>query len=215
MGKYISTKIVELGSTAFRQPNAESHCKFLHGYRLKAKIWLGSDSLDKNNWVYDFGGFKELKKILEKTFDHKLVIDKKDPAKSIFRELERYGAVDIVEMDGVGIEKFAEFVFNQTDQYIKFNTENRVWCEKVEVFEHENNSAIYQKENILTETTCNCNCSKEDKVEKAEEVNLETLVSPTEGVKTEEVKSGPIPAPLTNKVTTGWGNPFAGTSWGA
>ena len=60
-----STKVIDLGSCAFRQPQAESHCKFIHGYRLKAKFWFTADKLDKNHWVVDFGGLKELKKLLE------------------------------------------------------------------------------------------------------------------------------------------------------
>lgn len=228
MSKFSSTKIIELGSTAFRQPNAKSHCRFVHGYRLSAKIWLGCDELDENNWVFDFGGFSELKEKFEKHFDHKLVIDKNDPAKTVFRELERYGAVEIVEMNGVGIEKFAEHIFDQTDQFVKFKTNNRVWCDKVEVFEHEKNSAIVSKNEIKV-----CECSE-----------AQTSVPSLEAVKVEEVKqdiqpqpaskeptpaplhnptssttpsrtSGPQPTPLNNPVTTGWSNPFAGTSWGA
>jgi 6-pyruvoyltetrahydropterin/6-carboxytetrahydropterin synthase len=209
MSRFLSTKVIELGSTAFRQPNAESHCKFVHGYRLKAKIWLSSETLDKNNWVFDFGGFKELKNILEKTFDHKLVIDKKDPAKTVFRELERYGAVDIVEMDGVGIEKFAEYIFNQTDNFVKFNTQNRVRCEKVEVFEHENNSAIYQR-GLEVNAVISPKLETKEKQEVKEHIDLESLVTPT--VQENKVQ---VPAPLHNKITTGWSNPFAGTSWGA
>ena len=44
-----STKVIDLGSCAFRQPQAESHCKFIHGYRLKAKFWFTADKLDKNH----------------------------------------------------------------------------------------------------------------------------------------------------------------------
>ena len=61
-----STKIIELGSCAFRQPAADSHCRFLHGYRLTAKFWFGANELDKNNWVVDFGSLSHLKKILKK-----------------------------------------------------------------------------------------------------------------------------------------------------
>lgn len=208
MGKFLSTKVFDLGSTAFRQPKATSHCKFIHGYRLKAKIWLGADSLDDNNWVFDFGGFKELKTKLEKTFDHKLVIDKNDPAKPAFRELERYGAVEIIEMDGVGIEKFAQFVFDQTDTFVKFATSNRVWCEKVEVFEHENNSAIFAKETTVPTKQC---CIKEDTKAEPKHIELESLVTESKIV-SEPV--GPKPAPLHNKVSSGWSDPFAGTSWG-
>ena len=55
---FTSTKIIELGSCAFRQPKAESHCRFIHGYRLTAKFWFGANQLDKNNWVVDFGSLK-------------------------------------------------------------------------------------------------------------------------------------------------------------
>ena len=55
MGKFISTKIIPLGSAAFRQPFARSHCKFIHGYRLQAKFWFECEVLDNNNWVVDFG----------------------------------------------------------------------------------------------------------------------------------------------------------------
>jgi 6-pyruvoyltetrahydropterin/6-carboxytetrahydropterin synthase len=206
MGKYQSTKVIDLGSAAFRQPKAESHCKFIHGYRLKAKIWLGANELDSNNWVFDFGSFKELRQQLEKTFDHKLVIDKSDPAKPAFRELERYGAVEIVEMEGVGIEKFAEFVFNQTDNFVKFKTQNRVWCERVEVFEHENNSALYIKQEKTN------NCDKDSA--KTSEPKLESAT----GEQTPQLHAAtnqPMPAAVGNNITTGWSNPFAGTSWGS
>ena len=78
--KFTSTKILELGSCAFRQPKAaHSHCRFIHGYRLTAKFWFGTNQLDENHWVVDFGGFKGLKEELKRTFDHKTVISKKDP----------------------------------------------------------------------------------------------------------------------------------------
>lgn len=210
MQKFSSTKIIELGSCAFRQPNAKSHCKYVHGYRLIAKVWLCADELDENNWVFDFGSFKELTNSLQKTFDHKLVLDKNDPAKSVFKELERYGAVSIVEMDGVGIEKFAQYVFEQTDTYVKFVTKNRVWCEKVEVFEHEKNSAIYRL-NVVNELI-----SKTDPKEIITGTQLtEEIKTPLVAAEAVPPNNGPRPAPLTSPITKGWSNPFAGTSWGA
>ena len=81
--KFSSTKVLELGSCAFRQPKAKSHCKFLHGYRLTAKFWFGANQLDEHNWVVDFGSFDHLKKLLRDQFDHTTVIDKNDPDKTI------------------------------------------------------------------------------------------------------------------------------------
>jgi 6-pyruvoyltetrahydropterin/6-carboxytetrahydropterin synthase len=146
MGKFYSTKVIPLGSCAFRQPYATSHCKFVHGYRLQAKFWFTCNELDKNNWVVDFGGLKELKRVLENTFDHKTVVWKKDPDIDIFREMEKRGMIELVELpNGVGIERFAELCCETADGHVKAITQNRCWCEKVEVWEHEQNSAIYQK----------------------------------------------------------------------
>lgn len=144
MGRYISTKIIELGSCAFRQPRANSHCKFLHGYRLTAKFWFQCNSLDNNNWVVDFGSLKNLKEKLQDTFDHTTCIDKNDPFLVKFQDLAREEVCRLVVMDGVGIEKFAEHCFNVANKHIKEMTQDRCWVEKVEVFEHENNSAMYE-----------------------------------------------------------------------
>ena len=148
MGKFYSTKVIPLGSCAFRQPYASSHCKFIHGYRLQAKFWFSCNELDGNNWVVDFGGLKELKKALEETFDHKTVVWSQDPDIDMFRELEKRKMIELVELqNGVGIERFAEHCCNVADAHVKLITNNRCWCEKVEVWEHEQNSAIFQKYN--------------------------------------------------------------------
>ena len=141
---YQSTKIIDLGSCAFRQPLADSHCRFIHGYRLKAKFWFEADQLDENNWVVDFGGLKELKKLLENQFDHTTCIARTDPKLEMFKKMRDAGVCDLRVMDGVGIEKFAEWCHVTADNFVGVLTELRCRCVKVEVFEHENNSAIYQ-----------------------------------------------------------------------
>ena len=140
---YISTKIIELGSCAFRQPNADSHCRFVHGYRLTAKFWFEAKHLDENNWVVDFGGLKDLKEILRNQFDHTTCIARTDPKIDMFKKLKEAGVCDLRIMDGVGIEKFAEWCFKAANKFVAGLTVNRCRCVKVEVFEHENNSAIY------------------------------------------------------------------------
>lgn len=139
-----STKKIELGSCAFRQPNAKSHCRFLHGYRLTAKFWFEAKHLDGNNWVVDFGGLKNLKQILRDQFDHTTCISRTDPKIDMFRKLRDAGVCDLRQMEGVGIEKFAEWCFKAADSFVKDYTSGRCKCVKVEVFEHEDNSAIYE-----------------------------------------------------------------------
>ena len=149
MSNFQSTKLISLGSCAFRQPAAKSHCRWLHGYRLQAKFWFGCDDLDNNNWVVDFGALKGLKNKLEKQFDHTTCVDKMDSALPYFQDLASEDVCDLRIMDGVGIEKFAEWCFDVADRHISSMTSNRCWVDRVEVFEHENNSAAYNRPHDL------------------------------------------------------------------
>ncbi len=85
-----------------------------------------------------------MKKWLEDSFDHKLVLDKNDPHLDKFKELEEMDLASIVIMDGVGAEKFAEHAFNFADKLIREATDNRCYVVKVECAEHGANSAIYE-----------------------------------------------------------------------
>lgn len=163
---FTSTKIIELGSCAFRQPEADSHCKFLHGYRLTAKFWFSAKHLDQNNWVVDFGGLKGLKKLMQNQFDHTTCISRTDPKLEQFKRLRDEGVCDLRVMDGVGIEKFAEYCHTVADSYVDELTDGRCNCVKVEVFEHENNSAIFEMWNSSTSGAHYMN-DKADEIEKS------------------------------------------------
>ena len=147
MSNFQSTKIIELGSCAFRQWRAShSHCKYIHGYQLKAKFWFGCNELDSKNWAVDFGGLKDLKKLLQDQFDHTLCVAQDDPLLPSFRQLHDSGGCDLRIMESVGIEKTAEWCYQAADTYIRTLTHNSCWVERVEVWEHSENSAIYTKE---------------------------------------------------------------------
>ena len=167
---FTSTKIIELGSCAFRQPTADSHCRFIHGYRLTAKFWFRAKELDHNNWVVDFGGLKDLKKLLEDQFDHTTCIARTDPKLEIFKQMRDAGVCDLRIMDGVGIEKFAEWCHATADNFVGIITNMRCRCVAVEVFEHEKNSAIYSAD--ISELTFNDVVS-----EPAKKINVEKPVS--------------------------------------
>ena len=211
-----STKTLPLGSTAFRQPFAQSHCKYLHGYRLQAKFWFEADKLDENNWVVDFGNLKILKGLLEKQFDHTTCIASNDPEKALFESLHTKNIIDLRIMDSVGIEKFAEYCFNIADVYIKEVTKNRCWVNKVEVWEHESNSAVYgldSKPNLISTTT----------VTTLPVTNsVTTAVVPAVKVETPPpaIPAVAAPTPLNcpplhyPKTTNSYKDLFKGTSWG-
>ncbi len=130
-------------SACFRQPNAHSHCKLLHGYSLAFKFTFTASELDERNWVVDFGGLKPLKLWLEETFDHKVVLSEDDPYLETFEDLERKGLADLVILDGVGVEMFAKHAYNYADKLVREMTDNRCWVTEVECAEHGANSAIW------------------------------------------------------------------------
>jgi 6-pyruvoyltetrahydropterin/6-carboxytetrahydropterin synthase len=132
-------------SAVFRQPNANhSHCHLLHGYSLAFTFTFACKELDNKNWVVDFGGLKQLKAWLEDSFDHKVVVDKNDPALGTMIGLESKGLAEIRVFDGVGAEKFAEHAWAFADHLVRNMTDDRCWCVKAEVAEHGANSAIYE-----------------------------------------------------------------------
>ena len=210
---YTSSKVIELGSTAFRQPNADSHCKFIHGYQLKAELTFGCKKLDNNNWVFDFGGLKQLKTIFENQFDHTLVVAGSDPHLDVFRSLSEAGAADLRVMDGgVGIEKFAEWVFKTADTYVEEATEGRVWVENATVYEHGNNFASVSKSVTENTTYVNEEGTKEhvkaEEVPESKELPLEQQQQQPEQPPSKGARVGP-------NVTQGnFSDPFAGTTWG-
>lgn len=134
-------------SCAFRQWKALSHCRFLHGYALKVRFEFEAKKLDEKNWVVDFGGLKSLKRWLEDIFDHKTLVAKDDPQFLEYLRMHEKGIIDLVILDAVGCEKFAELIFEKAESFIR-NSEydGRVDLRLVEVNEHEGNSAMAIRE---------------------------------------------------------------------
>lgn len=130
-------------SCAFRQWRAkDTHCRFIHGYPLSFKFTIESGKLDERNWVFSFGGFKEIKKWLEENFDHKTVIAADDPELEVFKKLDKQGIIQLVVMPHVGCEKFAEHVY-ETWAWMFSDAGARLLS--VEVREHGGNGATYME----------------------------------------------------------------------
>jgi 6-pyruvoyltetrahydropterin/6-carboxytetrahydropterin synthase len=146
---YASTKTYghEVGlSCAFRQWRAKhSHCRYLHGYAVSIRLEFEADDLDARNWVVDFGGLKDLKQRLEATFDHKTVVAHDDPAMDWFHRGHEMGLLDLVILDDVGCERFAEHVYRLAQAWLEAaGYVPRCRISMVEVREHGANSAIYR-----------------------------------------------------------------------
>lgn len=152
MAKFIATKLFDGYSTCFRQWKAEgTHCKFLHGYAVSFRVWFEGE-LDERNWVFDFGGMKRAKSTIAgkspKDFftwllDHTTVIAEDDPYLEHFKQMDTDGIIQLRILPTVGCERFAEYLYETINNFLKEETEGRVKAVKVEVYEHERNSASY------------------------------------------------------------------------
>ncbi len=133
-------------SCAFRQWRADSHCRFLHGYAMAFKFIFEATELDARGWVVDFGSLASLKGMLQDTFDHKTIVASDDPHIEWFREGQRLGTLELVEVEHGGCERFAQMTYEVAAQWLRdAGYGDRVHLVSVEVSEHGANSALYTK----------------------------------------------------------------------
>jgi 6-pyruvoyltetrahydropterin/6-carboxytetrahydropterin synthase len=152
MARFQSTKLFDGYSTCFRQWRADgTHCKFLHGYAVSFRVWFEGD-LDHRNWVFDFGGMKRAKNTIEGMspkdyfaylLDHTTIIAEDDPYLVDFKRMDAEGLIQLRILEATGCERFAEYLYTIINEFLAVETDGRVKAIKVEVYEHERNSASY------------------------------------------------------------------------
>ena len=158
MARYISTKLFDNYSVAIRQWKAQhSHCQLLHGYALKFKVWFASNEtleenqLDDMNWIVDYGGFKDkpvgngLKSWMDHMWDHTLLIQKDDPYADVFEQLGQMGLAKVHLLDKMGAESNAKLVYDHFNEVLSKTDAGRCKVIKVECFENDKNSSIYEE----------------------------------------------------------------------
>jgi len=154
MSKFQSTKLFDGFSTVFRQWKAEgTHCRFLHGYGVSFRVWFEGE-LDERNWVWDFGGMKRAKgnidgknpkEWMDYMFDHTTIVATDDPGIGGFRTMNELGIIQLRELEAVGAEQFAKYIFEKLNTFIQEETNSRVSVVRVEFMEHNKNTAIYEQ----------------------------------------------------------------------
>jgi 6-pyruvoyltetrahydropterin/6-carboxytetrahydropterin synthase len=154
MSKFQATKLFDGFSTVFRQWKAEgTHCRFLHGYGVSFRVWFEGE-LDERNWVWDFGGMKRAKgtidgmnpkEWMDYMFDHTTIVATDDPGIGGFRTMNDLGIIQLRELEAVGAEQFAKYVFEKLNTFVQEETSGRVSVVRVEFMEHAKNTAIYEQ----------------------------------------------------------------------
>jgi len=154
MGKFQSSKVFDGFSTVFRQWKATTtHCRFVHGYGISFKVYFEGD-LDERNWVWDFGGMKRAKTLIDGKspkewmdymFDHTLVVAEDDPELKAFQQMDKAGVAQVRVIPATGAEKFAEYIYTKLNKFVDTETEGRVRVTKVKFMEHGKNAAYYSE----------------------------------------------------------------------
>ena len=152
-----STKIFDGFSCCFRQWKATTtHCQFLHGYGISFKVTFEGE-LDDRNWVWDFGGMKRAKTLIDGMqpkawmdwmFDHTVIMANDDPQLPNFKYLDEQGIIQLRTVEATGAEKFSEFIFHKLNNFVKDETNERVQVRSVEFMEHGKNTAIYSEKYV-------------------------------------------------------------------
>ena len=158
MGKFQSSKVFDGFSCVFRQWKATTtHCQFLHGYGISFKVYFEGE-LDNRNWVWDFGGMKRAKTLIDGKqpkawmdymFDHTVLVAEDDPMLMKLQALDHgvgkqfEGCLQLRIIPATGAEKFAEYIYNKLNDFVKNETNNRVKVTKVKFMEHGKNAAYY------------------------------------------------------------------------
>ena len=152
MANFKSRKKFDGFSTCFRQWRANTtHCQYLHGYDVEFEVTFEGE-LDHRNWVWDFGGMKRAKNLIdgmqpkewmEYMFDHTVVVAEDDPELDNFRDMADRGVIQLRIVEAVGAEKFAEYLYYTLNEFVQLETEGRVKVVKVKFMENHKNSAIY------------------------------------------------------------------------
>lgn len=121
------------------------HCAALHGYD-RSFHFVFSGTVDENGWLIPFGKLKPVKDFLEYYFDHTSVLPANDPRLDLIPDSMTGpgGIINTLRVlpYGVSMEMSSLFVWEYVNEYIDQITNGRVYVSRVEIKEHERNSAF-------------------------------------------------------------------------
>jgi 6-pyruvoyltetrahydropterin/6-carboxytetrahydropterin synthase len=101
----------------------------------------------------DFGAAKRAKHTIEGMnpkdyfaylLDHTTNIAEDDPYLEHIKQMDADGIIQLRILPMVGCERFAEHLYNVINNWTQAETDKRVKVSKVEVYEHERNSASFE-----------------------------------------------------------------------
>jgi len=122
-------------------------CSWCHGYSRYIKFTFQGE-VDERGWVFDFGDTKFIKEWLDHNWDHKTLVSDDDPELEYLKEMDKRNILKINIIDtstgwNPGMEGCGKWVYDCINPIVLSRTNNRVSIAKIEIWEHEGNSACY------------------------------------------------------------------------
>ena len=93
--------------------------------------------------VIDYFVLKKNDRYFTFLLDHTTIVASDDPYLPQFKQMDEDGVIQLRILPATGCEKFAEHLYYVINAFLKEETDDRVRATKVEVYEHERNSASY------------------------------------------------------------------------
>ncbi len=90
-------------------------------------------------------GGKSPKDFFTYLLDHTTIVASDDPYLDKFVQMDKDGIIQLRVLPATGCERFAEYLYRQINRFLKEETKGRVRAIKVEVYEHDRNSASYME----------------------------------------------------------------------
>jgi len=78
-------------------------------------------------------------------FDHTTLIEQDDPYRDIFEQLGQMGLAKVHFLEKMGAESVAKLIYDKFNDVLSKTDAGRCKVVKVELFENDNNSSIYEE----------------------------------------------------------------------
>lgn len=127
---------------AHRQANHSGHCRWIHGHNWSFEFVFSAPIRDACGFIVDFGQLSFLKDVVN-AFDHALMLSAHDPELRTFLELEKRDLCELIVLEDVSCEGFAEWLIKYINSNLPDDLANRhVRCDQVRVWEDNKNTAV-------------------------------------------------------------------------
>ena len=147
MGRFVSTLTFDHNekiSCVFRNwKSSDINEQLLHGCSLSFKLVFESFILDDTDQNISPSLTTEIDQYLKNTFSYSTFISVDDPIIGLYSLLASKNVIKLRIMPHVGLEHFAEKVFNDVKNILATNNLDRLTIKTVELREHSGASSLY------------------------------------------------------------------------